>query len=288
MEPTIALLHISAWLLLAFALVTPKIRRFTISCLTAVAAATLIASQGEGERTLETVHTYAGYEGNAMEVSMVSYPTGIVTAAAGQWAVPYAAFALTWILILWVLGRRELKNPWGLPLLLAWTSFATWLGMQYLAAPALVVQPVGLDRFLWPAGLALSLVAARSARSLALLFVMVSSGILLGRLPVALFSKYASDSKLGSSLDVHLVRDIVNPMTQQPFEPRLLEGSSEQQFWLIWLEHAIFFPGVYALSLLGIAFGAYMFHKHAPAPGVSPAAAGGPPPGSAGTESAGT
>lgn len=278
MDLTIALLHILAWLLLAFALVLPRLRRVTISALAVAAGLTLIFGTGSGERTLETVHTYAGYEGNAMEVSMVSFPTGTVTADAGQWAIPYAGFALVWILVLWAFGRKPVRNPLGLPLLLAWTSFAAWLGMQYLAAPAVVVQPVGLDRFLWPAGLALCLVAARRARSLASLFVMVSSGILLGRLPVALFSKYASDNRLGSALDVHLVRDIVNPMTQQPFEPRLVTDSGAQQFWLIWLEHFIIFPGVYAMSLLGIAFGAYMFHKHAPTP--APATVQAPPPAS--------
>ena len=97
---------------------------------------------------------------------MVSFPTGTVTAPAGQWAIPYAGFALLWILILWALRRRELKNPWLLPLLLAWTSFAAWLGMQYLAAPAVVVQPVGLDRFLWPAGLALAQAPNRNTASL--------------------------------------------------------------------------------------------------------------------------
>lgn len=265
MDLTLALLHITAWLLLGFSLGIPRIRRATISALTLIAAAGLIYSAGEdAERTLETMHTYAAYEGAAMEVSMASFPTGTFTAPPGRWAMPFAAFALVWILILWALGRREVKNPWGLPLLMAWTSFVTWLGMQYLAAPAVLVQPVGLDRFLWPAGLSLCLVAARHARGLATLFVMVSSGILLGRLPAALFSKYASDNRLGTVLDIHNVRDIVNPMTQQPFDPRLVVDSGQQQFWLIWLEHVIFYPGVYALSLMGIAFGTYMFHKHAP------------------------
>ncbi len=264
MDLTIALLHILGWLILAFALVLPKLRRVAISALAAIAGLTLVLGVGEGTRTLETLHTYAGYEGNAMEVSMVSFPTGTFEAEAGLWAAPYAGFALLWILILWALRRREVTNPWGLPLLMAWTSFAAWLGMQYLAAPGVLVQPVGLDRFLWPAGLALALVAAQHAKSLPMLFVMVSSGILLGRLPVALFSKYASDQRLGTCLDVHLVRDIVNPMTQQPFVPRLAVDSGDQQFWLIWLEHVIFFPGVYAMSLFGIAFGSYMFHRHAP------------------------
>jgi hypothetical protein len=269
MDLTIALLHLSAWLTLAFALTLPRFRRVAISVLTVVAGLTLMHGVGDGERTLETVHTFAGYEGADMEVSMVSFPTGTITADAGLWAIPYAGFAMLWILILWAIRKRPVKNPWGLPLLLAWSSFAAWLGMQYLAAPAIVVQPVGLDRFLWPAGLALCLVAAKHARSMAMLFVMVSSGILLGRLPAALFSKYASDNHLKGVLDIHLVQDIAYPGTDQV--ARLEIGSSNQQFWLIWLEHVIFYPGVYAMSLLGIAFGVYMFHKHghpAPAAGV--------------------
>jgi hypothetical protein len=62
------------------------------------------------------------------------------------------------------------------------------------------------------------------------------------------------------------VRDIVNPMTQLQFDPRLQPGSAEQQFWLIWLEHVIVFPALYLLSLTGIAFGVWMFHRHGPAP----------------------
>ena len=126
------------------------------------------------------------------------------------------------------------------------------------------MQPVGLDRFLWPAGLAAALLAARRAKSLLQLFVMVGATTLLSRLPAALFSKYASDHQLGTCLDISKVVDIVNPMTQMQFEPRLVAGTGAQQFWLIWLEHVIFFPAVYLMSLLGIAFGAYMFHRHGP------------------------
>ena len=61
-------------------------------------------------------------------------------------------------------------------------------------------------------------------------------------------------------------RDIVNPMTQMQFDPRLEVGSPEQEFWLIWLEHIIFFPAVYLMSLFGIGFGVYMWHKHGDKP----------------------
>jgi hypothetical protein len=30
------------------------------------------------------------------------------------------------------------------------------------------------------------------------------------------------------------------------------------------LEHVLVFPALYLLSLLGIAFGVYMFHRHGP------------------------
>lgn len=70
----------------------------------------------------------------------------------------------------------------------------------------------------------------------------------------------------GTCLDIHTIRDIVNPMTQMQFEPRLAIGSKEQYFWLIWLEHVIFYPAVYVMSLSGIGFGTYMFHKHSNLP----------------------
>ena len=95
-----------------------------------------------------------------------------------------------------------------------------------------------------------------------MLFVTLSASTIAARLPAAIFSKYASDHHLGTSLDISTVRDIVNPMTQMQFDPRLDPGSGAQQFWLIWLEHVIFFPGVYVMSLLGIAFGLHMFHRH--------------------------
>lgn len=264
MDLLTALLHVTAHLALAFALVLPRFRRIGISVLTVVAAVTMFTGMGDGTRQLTTVHHYAGFAGADLEVSMVAFPTGTFEAEGGQWPIPYAAWTLLWILVLWSLRRREVQNPWLWPILFAWTSFAAWLGMQYLAAPSVVVQPVGLDRFLWPAGLALSLIAARSSRTLLVLFVAVGGGILLARLPAAIWSKIASDNELGTCLDVHSVRDIVNPMTQMQFEPRLEIGSGQQQFWLIWLEHVIFFPAVYLMSLFGIALGAYMFHKHGP------------------------
>jgi hypothetical protein len=274
MEPLLACLHLSAFLSVALALAVPALRKPALLILVVAAGAGLVLGFGGGERALTTVHTYAGYEGIAQEVSMVRFPTGTVTAPAWQWPLPFAGFALLWAVGLLQLGTRPLRSALLLPLGLAWSATAAWLGMQMLAAPSEVVQPLGLDRFLWPAGLAAALLAARHARSLLQLFVLIGSSTLLGRLPAALFSKYASDHRLGTCLDVSTVRDIVNPMTQMQFEPRLEAGSSEQQFWLIWLEHVIFFPAVYLMSLFGIAFGAWMFHRHGPATESAPALAG--------------
>lgn len=262
MDLTIALLHLSAHLVLAFALVLPRLRRIAISALTAVAAATLLTGTDDGARRLETVHHYAGFAGNDMEVSMVPFPTGTFEASGGQWPIPYAGWTLLWILVLWASRRRALHNSWLLPMLFAWSSFATWLAMQWLAAPSVVVQPVGLDRFLWPAGLALCVLSARRAKGPLTLFVLISGGILVMRLPIALWSYIASTEHLGTCLDVHTVVDIVNPMTQVQFEPRLEPGSASQFFWLIWLQHVIIFPAVYLMSLFGIGFGVFMFHKH--------------------------
>ncbi len=263
MDVLSTLLHLAAYLALAFALALGKARRLAIGLLAAAALFGVVqGSLDDGPRQLTTVHTYAGYEGAAHEVSMVAFPTGTFEAPGWQWPLPFLGFAGLWIAILLALGSRQPKSPLVLPLLFAWTATAAWLGMQWCAAPAILVQPVGLDRFLWPAGLATALLAAWSARSFLSLFVMVGSGVMLARLPAALFSKYASSERLGGVLDISSVRDIVNPMTQMQFDPRLEAGSGQQEFWLVWLEHVIFFPAVYAMSLLGIAFGAWMFHRH--------------------------
>ena len=263
MHALILCLHLAAWLALAFALVLVRARPLAIALLGVAAVAGVgVALTGDSTRTLTTVHTYAGFEGSSLEVSMAPFPTGTVTAPGWQWPLPFAAFAVVWMLVLWRLGRREVRSALVLPLLFAWSAMAAWLGMQWCAAPAGLVQPVGLDRFLWPAGLAAALIAARRAQRFAGLLVTVAAVTMLARLPAAVFSKYAGDAQLGTVLDISRVRDIVNPMTQLQFDPPLQSGSSQQQFWLIWLEHVIFFPAVYLMSLFGIAFGAWMFHRH--------------------------
>ncbi len=263
MDALLTCLHLAAWITLGFALALPRARRVAIATLAVAAVAGVAAGlAGPAERRLETVHTYAGFDGSSQEVSMVSFATGTVSAPGWQWPLPFLAFAAVWATVLAALRRRAPANPLLLPLLFAWSATATWLAMQALAAPAAVVQPLGLDRFLWPAGLAAALLAARAAPTFAALLVYVAAATMLARLPAALFSKYASDARLGTTLDVHTIRDIVNPMTQMQFEPRLTLDSGQQQFWLIWLEHVIVFPAVHLLSLLGIAFAAWMFHRH--------------------------
>lgn len=267
MDVLLLLLHLAAWLALAFGLALVRARPLAIGLLGAAAVAGVAHGLlGPDDRTLTTVHTYAGFQGIDQEISMVPFPTGTVTAPGWQWPLPFAGFAALWILVLWWLGRRELARALGLPLLFAWTATAAWLGMQACAAPAALVQPVGLDRFLWPAGLAAALVAAATARTFGALFVQVGVAVMLSRMPAAAFSKLASDQQLGTVLDISSVRDIVNPMTQMQFDPPLVAGSSQQQFWLIWLEHVIFFPAVYAMSLFGIAIGVWLFRRHPATP----------------------
>lgn len=266
MDVLLACLHIAAYVALGLALPVPALRRSAQAALLVAAAVGIaLGLTGPAERTLETVHTYAGFAPASYEISMVAHPTGTATAPGWQWPLPWAAFALVWVVVLQGIGCRPLRSPFALPLAFAWSALAAWLAMQALAAPAALVQPVGLDRFLFPAGLALALVAARTASGLLPMILLISAGTFGARLPVAIWSKIASDQRLGTTLDVTDVVDIVNPIRQTQFEPRLVAGSAEQQFWLIWLEHVIVFPALYLLSLAGIAFGVHMFHRHGPA-----------------------
>lgn len=263
MELTLALALVAAYLATSLGLAVANLRRLACGLLlvTAIAAVLMGLLQG-GNSELTTRHSFAGFEGAALEVSVVAFPTGTRSAPAWQWPLPLLGFALLWTLLLAVLGQRAARSAYLLPLLFAWTGTATWLLLQHFAAPAALVQPVGIDRVLWPAGLAMALLVAREAKSLATLVLGLSLGQVLARLPAAWFSQWASENHFGTSLDVSSIVDIVNPLTQMQFEPRLAPGSSEQQFWLIWAEHVIAYPAFYTMSVGGIAFAAYMFHKH--------------------------
>ncbi|MCA8951186.1 MAG: hypothetical protein KDE27_16890 [Planctomycetes bacterium] len=271
MDLLAALLQLAAFVMLGLGLALPKLRLTAIAALLVAAGVGLADGLlGPAERTLETVHHYAGYAGNDLEVSMVAFPTGTATAPGWQWPLPFVGFAALWSIVLWSRGRQQLRGPFVLPLLYAWSATATWLWMQLLAAPSAVIQPAGLDRFLWPACLALALLLARQVSGILMLIVMVSAAMLAARLPAALFSKLASDNGLGTVLDVSAVGtkatsaagEIVNPLNQMVFDPRFSAGSSDQQFWLIWLLHLIIFPAIYTLSLFGIALGVHLWHVH--------------------------
>jgi hypothetical protein len=220
----------------------------------------VIAGFGPGERDLLTTHTFVAYRGQELDPTAVHFPTGTKTAPGWQWPLPYAGFALIWSVIL--LRRRsqnpEDENPYVLPLALGWTAMAAWLGMQFLAAPEDVVQPYALERFLWPAGLALALRSATTVRSLLVLLMLLAVGATALRLPAALFSKYA---QLGTSLDVHTITDIVHPIQRAQFEPPLEPGSAAQQFWLIWAEHVIVFPSLHLMSYFGFAFAIWLMQR---------------------------
>ena len=265
MDIATSLLQLAAFVALGLGLALPTIRRPVLGIVGAAILLSIVHGvTGPTERTLETVHHYAGYEGAALEVSMRAFPTSTFTAPGWQWPLPFVGFGVLWAFVLGRLGTRAPKNPLLLPLLFGWSATATWLAMQSFAAPSAVVQPAGIDRALWPAGLAMALLSARTARGLLQLVMLTSTAVIIARLPAALFSKFASDNRWGTSLDIHRVTEIVNPMTQMEVDPPLAAGSGEQQFWLIWLEHVIIFPALHSMSLFGIALGVYMWHKAGP------------------------
>ncbi|HLQ37498.1 MAG TPA: hypothetical protein VK348_06840, partial [Planctomycetota bacterium] len=96
------------------------------------------------------------------------------------------------------------------------------------------------------------------------LLLRLCVGIVAMRLPIALLSKLASDRQLGTSLDIHTITVFLVPVTHQEME--VLPGSLEQQQWLVWAPHVLFFPAFYLMSLGGVAFAAFLFHRHPPGP----------------------
>ena len=147
MDVLLALLHLAAYVTLALGLALPAVRRIAILTLAITAIAGVVFGALEpGLRTLETVHTYTGFEGASLEAAMVEFPTGTVTAPGWHWPLPFAAFAVIWILWLLRLGDEPQRTGAVTALAFAWTATAAWLGMQALAAPSAVVQPFALDR----------------------------------------------------------------------------------------------------------------------------------------------
>lgn len=264
MDLLTALCQLAALVALGLGLPLPNLRRVAIVALGAAAAVGVAHGLfGPEQRSLVTTHAYAGYEGpGALEVSMVDFPTGTTEAPGWQWPLPFFGFAVAWIAVLLAIGKKQLQSSVFLPVLFAWSAAAAWLAMQWLAAPVSVVRPAGLDRCLWPAGLAAALLAATRVRGVFLLAATISGAVLAARLPAALFSKYATEHGLGTSLDVGKVVDVVNPVTRMTFDPPLAPGSSAHEFWLIWVEHVIVFPTLHWLSLFGCAIGVHLWHKH--------------------------
>jgi hypothetical protein len=263
MDLILAILQTACYLAGALALATERWRRpatalLLLTALLSVAAGLL----APGERELVCTHTFVGREGNALDLSPVHFPTATMRAPGWLWPLPFAAFAAAAAAA--VCWRRTPPRlpPMVAALLFAWSATASWIAMQFAAAPAAVVQPFGLERLLWPAGLLLTLDLARGGGSFLRVFLMLSLGLVAQRLPAALFSKLASDHGWGTGLDVAQVVKIVNPMTHLQFEPRLQPNSPEQQFWLIWAEHVLVYPALYLLGFAGIAFASFMIQKH--------------------------
>ena len=218
---------------------------------------------GPEERELVTQHTFVGYEGIELEPSAVHHATGTERAPGWQWPLPFLGVAVLWTVLLAARRNRDPdgdeENPWLLPLLLGWTATACWIGMQKLAAPSELVHPFALERFLWPAGLALSLRIAAVTKKLLPLLLLLALGATLLRLPAAVFSKYASDQHLGTSLDISSITQLVHPIQRVQLE--VTSGSSEQQFWLIWAEHVLAYPAFHCMSYFGFAFAIWLLHR---------------------------
>lgn len=240
-------------------------RPMALLALAAAGVAQAAALAGPATRTLEATHTFAAYAADGFEVVPRHFPVDRVAAAGWQWPLPFVLLTLVWAGLLWRWsGSPRRPHPVLVPLLLAWSGTAAWLAMQKLAAPAAVVQPFGLDRFLFPACVAMAVLVAGRGDRFRPVLMQLCLGTAAARLPAALFSKLASDGHWGTGLDVHTITAFVNPIAR--IEVEVAAGSWQQQAWLIWGQHLFFLPGVYLLSLGGIAFGLFLYRTHPPGP----------------------
>ncbi len=250
---------------IAVAIALPRTRRRAAIALLALAAAALVAAllavgSGSEGRSLTVTATFPAYD--ELLIVPTPFPVDQVTAPAFLWLLLVAVFAGAWALWARKTPSDQTPGPFALPLVLAWTGTALLLLLQKSAAPAVLVQPAGIDRILWPATLAAGLILADRCQRVVHLILYLSLFIALGRLPIAIFSVLASNGGWGTALDISTITLFANPVIQQPIE--VLPGSSEQHLWLIWLQHLVMMPGIYMMSTGGIAFSVYLFLKHAP------------------------
>ena len=231
-----------------------------VLALAGLVAALLAVLAGFEQRSLTVTATFPAYD--ELIIVPTAFPVDQVTAPAFLWALLIAGYAGAWAL--WARSTRpgQTSGPFTLPLVLAWTGTALLLLLQKSAAPAILVQPAGVDRVLWPATLAAGLILAHRCERVVHLILYLSLFIALGRLPIAIFSMLASKGQWGTTLDISSITLFANPVIQQPIE--VLPGSTEQHLWLIWLQHLVMMPGIYMMSTGGIAFSRYLFLKHAP------------------------
>lgn len=251
--------QILALLGIGLAIVYPRGRGPVAAFLLALAVAAAVAAVASPDpRSLTVTATFPAYDEllivpTAFEVDEVDAPGWI-------WAGLGAGFALAWAVWAWSRRRTAPPGPFALPLVLAWSSAALCLLLQKSAAPEALVQPAGLDRGLWPATLACGLLLAARCERLVHLALYLSLFIALGRLPIAIVGVLASNNHWGTSLDISSITLFANPVVGQPIE--VSPGSTDQQMWLIWLQHLVMMPGIYMMSIGGIAVAAFLYQKH--------------------------
>lgn len=242
---------------IAVAIAYPRWRRRAAGLLLAMTVAAVAAALTAPEQRQLTVSaTFPAYE--ELLIVPTAFPVEEVTAPGWLWALLAAGFAGAWTL--WAGISRKAAGPFITPLILAWTGTALWLALQKSAAPATLVQPAGIDRVLWPATLAAGLILAARCERLVHLILYLSLFVALGRLPVAILSVLASTNHWGSSLDISSITLFANPVIQAPIE--VTPGSTEQHLWLIWIQHMVMMPGIYMMSIGGIAFAVHLYIKH--------------------------
>jgi hypothetical protein len=268
MDPFFTVLALVLFALPAVVLAAPAIRRpvgFALGVAAAILMALAVGGAGE-TRELTVTHAFAAYVGSVIESKRFVIET--VTAPGWRWAALGAAWALAWAT--WAIrrGRRPLAVVrWPLvgPVAAAWGGAALILGFQKTAAPAplaLGLDIATLPHFeiaLWPAMVAAAFVLAAGRPTIPQFVFLLTIAVALAHLPLAIVGTLFTYNELGTSLDVHSIDHIANPLTRlsTPLEPK----SHEQLAWLIWTPQLLMWPALTMLSAGGAGFAAVMAQR---------------------------
>ena len=213
-----------------------------------------------GSCTLRVENSFPAFMENV--ISDKAFFIESVTAPCWQWPALLGGLFALWTVWLVVSFGRGKPPAVVTAAAFVWLGVATILSLEKAAAPAELVGWIAVEVVCLFGTLCCAFLMARIGVRVRVFFAVLILFTTLVRVPIALFSAWATQHRLGTHLDVHPIRFFANWFTQESVD--VAAGSSEQLLHLVWLPLLLVFPMITFLIAGGIGFAVLMFVQHPP------------------------